>query len=249
MPNKLKKILKNMVIVSIFLFGLVYLISSYLIVDFYPNSSGIAQNNSNDMDIIELFIYSPKSGRTDLCVPEAYFTYSKEIRRGVKKKISLELHYPSLKPWNIYATEFKQQNIDYKNWSRKKQRAWVVDKSYLTLNPSFGAIAVNHFWNNEFFGTNSNSNTEAFEQIKKGIWRLKDKGKYLSSLDDYFVSPDPKNFTTVVECKSTRRCTLETFVTDSMTFRLNFSRKHMDNLQGLSSDIKSLARTFICHKD
>jgi len=250
MSNKLKKILKNTIIIFIFICGLIYLVSSFLIVDFYPNSSGVSKNYSDDMDIVELFIYSPKAGRTDLCVPEAYFTYSKEIRRGVKKKISLDLHYPSMKPWNIYKNEFKQQNPDYESWPRKKQRAWLVDESHLKLSPRSGAEAIHHFWNIQFFGDDTKfvNKIELFEETKQGLWHLKEKGKYLSSLDDYFVSPRPKNFSTVIECKSSNRCTLETFVTDSVTLRFNFARAHLEHWQNLNSDIKSLAKTFICQK-
>ncbi|WP_250656908.1 hypothetical protein [Alkalimarinus coralli] len=236
----------------VFLCGIIYLIGNLFIVDFYPTSSGISKSYSEDTDIVEFFIYSPKAGRTDLCVPEAYFLYSKDIRRGVKSDITLLLHYPSLKPWNIYAEEFVKKNPDYKNWSRKKQREWLVEKSLLTLRPLHGEDFIHQFWDSDFFGKDKlkrQSEFSVFEKYESGLWQYTGDSKALPQSDDYFVSPNPENYSSVFKCNTSHRCTLETFYSESMTFEFNFSRNHLKKFKRLNDDIQSLIETFVCKKD
>lgn len=246
-----KRALKKISIIIVFAIGLICFLKSFLVIDFYPNSSGLSQNYSRDLDSVEFFIYSPKSGRTDLCVPEAYFGYSKDIRRGVKSHIKLVLDYPTLLPWNIYESEFFESHPGHESWSREKIREHQSRKSYLDLHPGYGGKYIQDIRSREFYQLENGVVVKPlgeFEQLEDDFWQFK-HARQKGSFPERFLSPEPKDFSLIITCNTNVSCTLETYVTDKMTMIFNFSRNHLVNWRKVKDDIVQFSKEFICMKE
>jgi hypothetical protein len=258
-PLIMKKPVKYLWITSAALMVLIPAVYFCLIPLYQPFS--LSRNNSTDMDIVELWVSSTKSGRTDLCIPKAYIEFKHMKDEGQQKAVNVNLHYPDFRSWNVYLAElldsgnFKStpvkaglenmnpvifrkngKEISYRDY-RKLEPAKISIRLRSGIGPEGIDKSLRFFLDNPIFEKPEMEKKDGYYQV-----RAKQHTHY-----DYLLIPEElTDYSTYLGCTKGAECRLYTYYDEKLSYELQFDESMLNEWRRLNDKSKEFIKSIIC---
>lgn len=226
-----KKVGLSILILFVSLAGLVLVYGDRIVISFY--GGGLVFNHSTSMDEHKI-----PTGKTNFCVPEAYFVFSNSFHPGSSIGLNLSMELDSLEPWNIYGKRIGFF-ANKKNMTRQEINEVLSKEVGLNISDGRGeGKSIDKKW--KFL-------LKDIQRKEEGEFTRLLPGKAAITYYDYHLIPrDAKDYSYIIGCVSGAKCRLENFYGDTIDYEVMFDEKYIGIVDDIDFRARGLIEKFIC---